>query len=67
MLVQNALRFPISFVVPIVRGAPVGEGAPVFGWLKWVDCMKALSAFFLALLVPFSQRLRLVERSSHEG
>ncbi len=47
---ENALRFPISFVVSIVRGAPVGEGASVFGWLKRANCMKTLSVFLLAPL-----------------
>ena len=31
---ENALRFLISFLVSIVRGAPVDEGASVSGWLK---------------------------------
>jgi hypothetical protein len=31
---ENALRSPISFFVSIVKGAPVGEGASVFGWPK---------------------------------
>ena len=31
---ENALRFPISSVVSILRSAPVDEGASVFGWLK---------------------------------
>jgi hypothetical protein len=31
---ENALRFPISFVVSIVRSAPVGKDASGFGWLK---------------------------------
>jgi len=33
-LLENALRFPISLVVSIVRSAPVGKGASVFAWLK---------------------------------
>ena len=31
---ENSLRFPISFVVSIVRSAPVGEALSVLGWLK---------------------------------
>jgi hypothetical protein len=31
---EKALRFLMSYLVSIVRGAPVDEGASVSGWLK---------------------------------
>ena len=43
-------QFWISFLVSIRSAGPLGGGAFVFGWPKWANCVKAVSAFLLASL-----------------